>query len=463
MADGDPGTPLWWVSRLRGKLNEQSEYTKGYLRYYAGNQTLRFAQEAWQRNFAGLFPNFAFNFCALIVDSVAERMTVEGFRMGDEPESDKAARLIWQRNGMDAASKLAHAESLAGGVQYALVWPVDGKASITIESPEECYVEVDSADRRKRLAGIKSYRDEVEQADIDELWLPDRWYKFRSRAGAGKRELIQEGRNPLGVVPLIPIIPRPGTTANRAYASQIAPVAPMQDTLNKIIADMLVASEFAAFPQRYATGLELAEDEARPGQPKIPWRVGVDRMLTNPEEGGRFGAFPAADLSNYVNVAQMVVQNMAVVSRVPFHYFLLNGGQAPSGEAIQSAEAGLIAVVRACSTFVGEAWEEVMRLALEAEGQPVDPDKLTETMWAEPAYRSEAVVVDAAVKKDGLGVPREQLYADIGYSQTEIARFRAMRAREALDRALTPQPVAPAAPAQPAEEVPADGGPRGAA
>src|SRR4051812_49064692 len=92
MIGADAQTPLWWVRRLLPKLAEQSLYVKDYRDYYDGTQQLRFAQEVWRRNFGRLFPNFAFNFCRLIVDSVAERMTVEGFRMGDVPEADKAAR-----------------------------------------------------------------------------------------------------------------------------------------------------------------------------------------------------------------------------------------------------------------------------------------------------------------------------------------------------------------------------------
>jgi hypothetical protein len=38
-------------------------------------------------------------------------------------------------------------------------------------------------------------------------------------------------------------------------------MVPLQDGVNKLITDMLVASEFAAFRQRWVTGIEIPRDE----------------------------------------------------------------------------------------------------------------------------------------------------------------------------------------------------------
>lgn len=43
--------------------------------------------------------------------------------------------------------------------------------------------------------------------------------------------------------------------------SEIRDLVPLVDALNKLLADMLVASEFLARPRRWATGIELVEGE----------------------------------------------------------------------------------------------------------------------------------------------------------------------------------------------------------
>src|SRR5690606_997186 len=108
-------------------------------------------------------------------------------------------------------------------------------------------------------------------------------------------------------------------------------IIPVQDAINKIAADAIVASEFAAFPQRIISGVEPLPDE--PTEEDIAQarasavKAYIDRILTLDNPDAKWGQFQAADLKNYVALIDMLVQHMASQSRVPFHYFLLNGGQ----------------------------------------------------------------------------------------------------------------------------------------
>ena len=71
----------------------------------------------------------------------------------------------------------------------------------------------------------------------------------------------------------------------------------------------------------------------------------------------------------------------------------------------------------------------------------------TETIWADPEYRSEAELADALIKRSAIGVPRQQLWEDAGYSQTQISRFKAMEASDSLfGGPATPAPTTPSAP-----------------
>ena len=54
-----------------------------------------------------------------------------------------------------------------------------------------------------------------------------------------------------------------------------------QDAINKYRADALVASEFAAFRQRWAIGIDIPVDPET-GRPIEPFKPAVDRLWTFP-------------------------------------------------------------------------------------------------------------------------------------------------------------------------------------
>jgi hypothetical protein len=94
--------------------------------------------------------------------------------------------------------------------------------------------------------------------------------------------------------------------------------------------------------------------------------------------------------------------------------------------------------------FFGEAWEELIRLALQVTGNEHATDESCETIWADPESRTESEHVDAQLKQMALKVPLQQIWENIGYSPTQIERFKGMRAQDKLLEALAP--VAPVTP-----------------
>lgn len=412
--------------------------------YHAGRHRMAFMSEKFRTAFGGMFSSFADNFLPLVVDAVEERLNVQGFRFGTNPVADKEAWDLWQSNGLDALSQLAHQESLIKGDSYAIVWAKsDGTPRVTIESAEQCIVGYAPGDRTQRVAALKSWKD----ADglHATLFLPDAVYKFiQPTNGAVSWEADQGADdawpipNPLGVVPVVPLTNRPSLTSPYGV-SEFLNVIPLQDGINKTLADMLVASEYIAFPQRYATGLEIPVDDQ--GNSVSPFNIALDKFLVSEDPNTKFGSLTAGDLSNYVKAIETLVQHLSTETRTPPHYFNV-GGNLPSGDAIKAAETGLVAKSRRKMRFYGEAWEEVMRLCFKVMGDPKADITNSETIWADPEYRSESELADALVKRAAIGVPRQQLWEDAGYSQTQISRFHAMEVADSLDSLLAP-PVIP--------------------
>lgn len=429
-----PETPLDWIEYLEGKLAEQSGRAQKYYTYYDSKEkVLAYAQEKFKEEFGGLFYEWRDNFCSLIVDSTSERMRVRGFRMGDSPDADKDAQEIWQRNFLDADSNAAHIAAMVAGVSYLIVWADENhEPIISPETAEEVIVQYKPGSRRELLAGMKKYRDDW-GTEYCTLWTPT--HVFTTTKGHepyAKWGMPEYTENPLGVVPIVPMLNRARLRRREPY-SDLHPIIPLQNAITKIAADAIVASEFAAYPQRVLSGIEIPEDAN--GNPVAPVNAAVDRMFLLEDANARWGQFEAADLSNYVNLINMLVQHISTISRVPPHYFLINGGQAPSGESIQSAEAGLVAKARERMLHFGEAWESAIRLAFAVKGDPRADAWDAETIWDDPEYRSEGVRVDALVKlRQGLDVPAQQLWEDYGYTPSQIQRFEQMIKEEREDK-----------------------------
>ena len=229
--------------------------------------------------------------------------------------------------------------------------------------------------------------------------------------------------NPLGVVPVVPLVNEPNLKG--AGRSEIAGVIPQQNALNKLVLDMLVAAEFAAFRQRYAIGLELEVDPDT-GKAVNPFMAGAGELWTEENPNVKFGDFEVTDLKNYVTAIETVVQHIATLTETPAHYLLGGSGAFPSGESLAATETGLVSKAKRKQRFLGEGWEEVMRLAFKVLDDPRGDIEDSETIWRDPESKNEAAHTDALVKLKSLGVPDEMLWEMWGMTPQQIARAKAI-------------------------------------
>lgn len=382
----------------------------------------------------------------IVIGALEERLNVQGFRVGETV--DDALWTLWQDNNLDEASQLAHEEALALGRCYLMVWVGDdGQPRVTVESARQCYVRHAPGSRR-RTAGLKQWtEDGYAHATV---FTPAHVMRFRSigrvagddpAATGVNYELRRKVDNPLGVVPLIPLVNR-GRLLSPDGTSELADLLPVFDAISKLATDLMIAAEYVAMPRRYATGIALPEKpDPLTGEPTGE----VDEDAFSPVAGRTwlaedpqvtFGQFPGSDLSGFTNAIEALTAHLAALSGLPASYFGLNTANPASADAIRSSEATLVNKARRRMRAYGGAWEEAMRLAVAVRDGRFDPRlNRLETVWKDPESRTVAQSADAALKlvQGGL-VPVEQALEDLGYSPSQIERMKQMRRAEALDR-----------------------------
>ena len=477
------GSPKWWVESLSAEMDVRQGLIWLYEDYFSGRHKMTFASSAFREAFGKMLAAVSDNWLPLVVNASVERLKPQGFLFGEGRSGDQEAWRIWQENSLDSDAALGFTEAVKHGESYLLVWP-DSKESkgvfgryfnrnsemvprITVEHPSQMVVRREAGDRRRRAAALKRWLNE-DGTIYATLYLPDSIHYFQGGKN-GWEERRAKGENRLGVVPVVPLVNEPQMLPSRpptaltglphqinigAFVglgrSDQADVISTVDQINKLLCDMLVASEVAAFKQRWATGLEIPEDEET-GEPVQPFKAAVDRVWISDGADARFGEFSASDLSNYTGAIEQRIQSLAARTRTPPHY-LLGSIVNASGDALKAAEAGLASKVDGKKRNFGEAIEEAMRIAFAWTGDERANDLSAEVDWAPSETRSESEYVDSLVKKMAIGVPKEQLWADAGYSPQQISRFKAML----LDEGVRNDIFGPIAP-EPEQEPEDDG------
>jgi hypothetical protein len=394
--------------------------------YYNGNHNMVFASEKFRTTFGNRFRSFADNLCPAVIDATADRLHVTGWK--GNAETIARATELWKASRMARQAGELHLESLRSGDAYLLVWPdAQGVPRMYAHQASSCYVGYD-----EELPGVVRYAVKTWMVDDTariNIYYPDRVerYSVETKQGAMPTDLRKlepysgDGSgpvvpNPWGVVPVFHFANN-GDLGEEGR-SELAGVIALQDALNKSHADMLVAMEFHAMPQRYRIGVEAPIDPytGKPIAPKqgpgVIWDLG---------EGAQVGQFPQADFRTFLDAINSYRTEIARVSRTPAHLLGLAGDNYPSGEALKTAERPLADKVRDRQTAFGDVWADAMNLALRMSGvnDRVEPE------WAPAETISESERLSNAVLKEQVGVPRRQTLLDLGYTEEQVAEMLA--------------------------------------
>lgn len=440
-------SPGWWLKRLLGQLNEKKVRYDLLESYYRGDQPIPIhASKAVRLSYRQLMAMARTNFAELVVEAIRERTLPIGFRTGAQGDNlgDKEAWRIWQANSLDADSALVHRTAYGLADSYVIVGGIDPDIQaplITPEDPREVVVESDPRRRRRALAALKVFCDDVAGVTRAYLYLPGEvWQAVAStdQPTISTFEWVSEVPEPLpaNVVPVVRF-------ANRVdmfgcSSGEFEQHLGLLDRINYTILSRIETATLQAFRQRAIKGVpstdehgdDIDYDDIFQADPGALW---IMPQTADIWESGQ------VDLGPIRQAIRDDVTDLAAVTRTPLFYLTPDATNG-SAEGASLAREGLVFKTEDRLVGLGESWEQVMSLAFTFSDDPERaalPD--LEIMWAPAERTSLAGRYDAAAKASLSGVPWRTVMASVlQFSPQEIARMEAERAADAL---LFPAPL----------------------
>lgn len=398
--------------------------------YYNGNQLIRDLGISIPPQVRGL--HTVVGWPQIAVDTLDERLDVEGFRYASSSDGDDELWNIWQANNLDEESQLAHLDALIYGCSYASVGTNDdGSPLITVESARDMSVLWDPR-WREITAALRVYGgDEFGRHLQATLYLPNATIMLEQSMIDGW-DVVERDDHNLGAVPVARLANRQRVSDRDGRSEITAQVMSITDAACRTLLGMEVAREFYAAPQRYILGASESAFVDSSGNPKTAWQTYLGRVLAlEADENGNtptVGQFAAYDPSAYTKIMDVYSEQFSAISKLPAHMLGRTTQNPASADAIRSAEAGLVKRAERRQKSFSGGWETVMRLALRMKNNGVLPDdaKNIETLWAKAATPTPAGTTDAIYKQVAGGiipatsdVTREAL----GYSVIERQRL----------------------------------------
>jgi hypothetical protein len=464
----------WAVDAFSQRVEE---YTR-YRNYYHGNFDLSFASSKFRNTFGPLFRELAYNRCAPVVDAMANRLKVKGFAvtgvdlanlslansgvqgMGEDSTSrDFAgqALTLWRLGGMDKREGELYVEAGITGVSYGVVyydapppygtglpriWPNraelmrvkhddDGRIILAAKS----WLVTDGPDKGKRRLTFYTPTEIIKLITIDtaESELPKELanYTLVREVNALGQQVINPIVHDLGRVPVVEYTNNAPMTGEHGI-SEIRDIAPLQDALNKAIADMLVAMEYSAFHQRYATGIDMPERDPETGEYKLPWKPGPGEVWFSTDKDANFGSFDTTDLSQFLAVQESFELKIARVSFTPIHWLVSGTGQLPSGESLKTAESAFVGKLKDRQRSYGASHADAMDIFFKLLG--VEEPLLIDTEWESAEPRSDREDAEIGKMMADAGVPLAIAAKRMGLDEQDLVELEALEEERATSQ-----------------------------
>ena len=378
--------------------------------YVNGPQPLKYSTERLTDYFNNINAHFELNWCSVIVDATLDRLQITGFDTKEKTTNAKL-KVLFDKLHLDIEADKAHCASLSTSQAFVIVWKeADGQIVAYYNDPRLCCVIYEDANPRNKRFAAKWFNLTDGRQEIT-LYYTDRiehWTSVKVQTGTGLDKassftMESAEANPFGVIPVFEL----------KSQGEIFKVLTVQDAINKLMADMMVSSDFATAPLRWYIG------NADPGTIKNApnlwaWFPAGDGQ----GQQASVGQFDATGLNNYSVEMDNLANRMFVITRTPKHYLMSTGANI-SGEALLAMEAPLVKKCKKRQREFSSQWQDIAAFMLQLDGAIVDPSDIS-VIW--DRVESIQPFTEAQARQLGVntGIPLITLLKREGWTDAEI-------------------------------------------
>jgi hypothetical protein len=410
------------LERAYNALSGKSLRLKQLHDYYEGDQKLVYSAERLSQAFGDKFTRFNQNWCSVVVDTTLDRMKLVDVNVSGNSGADKELDTYFADNDLSLMADEVHKEALISEEAFVIVWPdINNKSVVEIyPNPAHlCHLFYRPENPKIKEFAAKWFKD------LNEFWHITLYYADRieyyiteskadpTSASAFKKEKVN-AKNPFGVIPVF----------HFRCPSDLENVITVQDAINKLFADMMVASEFSAFKQRWV--ISNADISTLKNSPNEIWNIpGGDGL----GQGTAVGEFSGEELTKWINSIDKLANYIAIATRTPKNY-LADVGAGISGDALIAMEAPLVKKVEKREAAFARTWKEIIAFVLKLKQFTVSKAEI-EVVWGR--IRSEQPLAEMQAVQFGTaaGIPVASSLRWQGKSKAEIAQMETDKLNDA--------------------------------
>ena len=381
--------------------------------YYTGQVRPPFLTAKLREMFGSLADSFVENYCAMSIDARIDRLQITGF---DGP-GENAAELLWDEGGFRQKQDQWFRWALIEGASYLIVQD----DTIVANPARVCWAEPATDDWLGINWAGKVWQDGTQYRAT--LWDEDNIYHYSTSKGSASPWITQrswntqtiatafrfdsEERHGYKQIPVFPVKP---------YGDGAAPlldrIAPVQDRINKIIANQMTILESSAFKQRVFFTRQQVDPYDLRQEPNsaIVLDPGDSEGKASVQELG------GSDLAGYDDLKDKTNDSLLTIAALT-RQMRVNPASPPSGEAIKSDEAPFVKAIFNHQREFGQGFAMALNL-IGIQAEPV---------WESPETRNDPTAAQVVADLVSAGIPWQvAAIRYLGFTPDEIAEAENM-------------------------------------
>lgn len=412
-----------------------------YSDYYRGKHRIgQYATQAFRRDFEWILQNARENYCKAVVRGFSSKMVIQGWESNTADNADVAAQLA-DDFGMLRVQNLTHREAFKTGDAYVLVWPdINGNVRAWPKLSRMCVPKpIDGdPDRLEWLALMWITTDGYGRCNLYYPGRLERWGTSAKVRSAGSEvgavtwpEKAQQW-TPVNDVDGAEIASAPGMPTDRVPAvwfphdadelgahgrSILEDVVPLQDALNKSVADLIVGGENFAQPLRalmnYRAKRTIDPETGETTTEKIEANPTANKLLAIPGNGPLVQLDPP-DATKLLAVHEAYAAKITRVTGLPGFYVLQTTGEPPTGASLRVLSTRMTSLVGEVMTDFTPRWAEVQALMGIPDVRPI---------WKDPAPIDSSEELDNAEARKRIGFGMGENLKELGYDGDDVKRI----------------------------------------